>query len=388
MLRRTVLALSLGCAACGTGGNNTGDDDPIDARDDEFDRRALLDRVGEHVGASYAGFAIESTELAAAVDSWCAALGGVDSDAARATAQQAWRDAIDSWQAADALLLGPPATNMKTMRNRIYSWPLVSTCAVDHDVTIRWADPDAFDVGTRLDNRRSLTAVEYLLFATSLEHSCPAGSPPAGWDTMSDPDRLAARCGLAAAIADDVVGQGALADEGWDAYLATLTGAASLQESLNVVSDSFFYVDKMVKDMKLGESAGIVVNSCGTIQEPCLVEVEHRVADHGKQAMLANLRSLRAAFTGTIGAEEGIGFDDFLIALGAEDVATRMVGELDAATGAVEAIDGTFLEALEGDYQGIVDAHAALKIFTDDLKSQFLTVLGLEIPDDIAGDND
>jgi predicted lipoprotein len=384
MPRRLVPALILACA-CGGGG---GGGDPIDARDDGFDRRALLEQVGAHLGATYDGFATEAAALTGAIDTWCGALGGAGADAARADAQAAWRTTIDAWQAADAVLLGTAAASMKTQRNRIYSWPLINSCAVDHDVATRWADPDSYDVTSRLDNRRSLAAVEYLLFTESLESVCPEGSPPPGWDALSDADRLTARCEIAAIIAGDVAAQGALVRDAWPADLAALTGAASLQESVNVVSDAFFYVDKMVKDMKLGESSGIAINSCGTVEEPCLAEVEHRPADHAKPAMLANLRSLHAAFTGTVGGEDGAGFDDFLSAVGAADVSTRMLGELDDGIAAVEAIDGTFLEALEADYDGVVAAHAAIKLFTDDLKSQFLTVLGLEIPDDVAGDND
>jgi hypothetical protein len=36
----------------------------------------------------------------------------------------------------------------------------------------------------------------------------------------------------------------------------------------------------------------------------------------------------------------------------------------------------------------VVQTHAAITLFTDDLKSQFLTVLALDIPDDVAADND
>jgi predicted lipoprotein len=375
------LVVVLACAACGGGG--TGGPSP-DARDDGFDRRALLEQVGAHVGGTYDTFATEATALTGAIDAWCAA-----QDApTRAAAQEAWRTTMDVWQAADAVLLGTAAVNMKTLRNRIYSWPLVNSCAVDHDTANRWADPDGYDVTTRLDNRRSLAAVEYLLFTASLESACPEGSEPAGWAALSDADRLLARCEIAAIIAGDVAAQAALVRGAWDADLAALTGAASLHESVNVVSDALFYVDTMVKDMKLGESSGIAINSCGTVEEPCLAEVEHRPADHARAAMLANLASLRAAFTGTVGGEDGTGFDDFLIAVGAEEVSTRMVGELDGGIAAVEAIDESYLAALDTDYADVVAAHAAIKLFTDDLKSQFLTVLGLEIPDDVAGDND
>jgi len=48
----------------------------------------------------------------------------------------------------------------------------------------------------------------------------------------------------------------------------------------------------------------------------------------------------------------------------------------------------SFLAALANDYAAVVDMHAAVKLFTNDLKSQFLTVLALDIPDDVASDND
>ena len=65
-----------------------------------------------------------------------------------------------------------------------------------------------------------------------------------------------------------------------------------------------------------------------------------------------------------------------------------MVGALDAAIAAADALPDSFLTALSADYDRVVAAHAAAKAYTDDLKSQFLTVLALEIPDDVATDND
>jgi hypothetical protein len=93
-------------------------------------------------------------------------------------------------------------------------------------------------------------------------------------------------------------------------------------------------------------------------------------------------------FTGTTPAGDGPAFDDFLIAVGSSDVATRMTASLDNAIAKANALPDSFLGALSTNYQAIVATHAAVKLFTDDLKSQFLTVLALEIPDDVAADND
>jgi hypothetical protein len=139
--------------------------------------------------------------------------------------------------------------------------------------------------------------------------------------------------------------------------------------------------------MKIGEAAGITDNSCTTVGEPCVAEMEHRLSDRATFAIRANLVGLREVFTGT-GTTDGPGFDDFLVAAGHPDVATRMTASLDGAITAANALPDSFTTALTSNYQQVVGTHTAVKAFTDDLKSQFLTLLALEIPDDVATDND
>jgi hypothetical protein len=119
-----------------------------------------------------------------------------------------------------------------------------------------------------------------------------------------------------------------------------------------------------------------------------LREVEHRFADRATPALRVNLRALRAAFTGATATVDGPSFDDYLVAVGAADVASRMTGEIDAAITAADALPESFVTALADDRPAVVALHTATKAITDDLKTQFLTVLGLDIPDDVAGDND
>src|SRR6185503_8107007 len=163
---------------------------------------------------------------------------------------------------------------------------------------------------------------------------------------------------------------------------------STAQEGVNRISDAMFYVDRMVKDMKLAEPAGIAVNACGTVDAPCEREVELRYADRATTAIRINLRALRQVFTGTTTSATGPGFDDFLGALGHADVSERMLGKLDAAIAAADALPDSLLTALTSDYARVVATHRAITAFTDDLKSQFLTLLALEIPDDVATDND
>jgi len=379
-------------AACGGGSGATPDAAPPDG----FDRGALLGHLANQVLLpAQTRFAEIAARLPPAISTYCDALGG-DPGPALMLARAAWGDAIDAWQAADAMLVGPAAMDNRAIRDRIYGWPLLSTCGLDRDTASSFADPRSYDPATRLANVRSLAAIEYLIYARDTAHTC--ATPPPGWDALGANLALA-RCRQALAIAGDVATTAAALATAWRGdggnYVAQLAMAgqrgssiASAQEGVNRISDAMFYVDRMVKDMKLAEAAGIAVNACGTVDAPCEREVELRYADRATQAIRTNLTALRQAFTGTTPAADGPGFDDFLGALGHGDVATRMVDKLDAALAAANALPDSFLAALAADYPQVVATHRAINRFTDDLKSQFLTLLALEIPDDVATDND
>lgn len=379
-----IVSLAASLAAC----SGEGGDPATDAAPPSFDRRELVRHVAADLLApTYAGFAVEATALTTATTAYCSALGSGDGAAERTAARAAWATAIDTWEILDALQLGPVVQDDGRLRSRVYAWPLLAPCTLDQDVLVRHNTPASYDVTTRLDNARSLAAVEYLLFYDSTVSSCAIA--PTGWDALGA-ELPRARCELAALIAADVASHGDQLATAWSTsggdYVATLATLGE-REAVNMVSDGLFYVDRLVKDMKLGEAAGIVMNTCGTIEEPCLREAEHRFADRGTPAIRANLRALRDVFTGDHGGG-GLGFDDYLIAVGAADVATRMTTNLDAAVAGADALPEAYLGALTTERARVVAVHAATKLVTDDMKSQFLTVLGLDIPADVAGDND
>ena len=386
---RYVLVL---LAACG-GDPSTRPDAPPD----NFDRSALLAHLSNQVLLPIqSAFAARAAALPAAIDAYCDALDAGPPGPTLDAARLAWRDAMDGWERADALLIGPAAMDSKTLRDRIYGWPLLATCGIDRDTASSFADPASYDITTRLVNVRSLAAIEFLLHTTDPNHTCAA--TPVGWDALAA-DLPRARCRLALAIATDVAAQGATLEAAWrpdggdfagDLARAGQGGSSitSAQEGVNRISDGMFYVDKIVKDMKLAEAAGIAINACGTVGTPCVRESEHQYADRATFAIRANLEALRQAFTGTTATADGPGFDDFLRALGHPEVADRMTAELDSAIAAATALPDSFLSALANDYDKVVALHGAVKTFTDDLKSQFLTLLALEIPDDVAADND
>src|SRR5262249_18484763 len=147
---------------------------------------------------------------------------------------------------------------------KIYSWPYVSACELDRDTASRWANPAGYDVTAKLINARSLSAVEFLLYPPSSEHNC--GTTPVGWTELGA-DLPRARCRLALALATDAATRANELATAWKAdggdYAGVLARAgtsgspfATAHEAVNAVSNSLFYVDKMVKGMKLAEAAG------------------------------------------------------------------------------------------------------------------------------------
>ncbi|HWN71296.1 MAG TPA: imelysin family protein [Haliangium sp.] len=381
--------------ACGD--DNSNPVPTIDAAVDTFDRKMLLANIGENIALPvYETFHARVTDMATAIDAHCAGLGTADEASLRAATQEAWRQSMNTWQLVEVMLFGPVSMNEGALRDVVYSWPIVSTCAVDQDVNLHRTDPASYDISTRLTNRRGLAALEHVLFSDDLEHTCPIQAAPAGWDTLIEADRKAARCSFAQVAVADLAAQAQTLVAAWrpDAgnYLAMFTSASafeSAQAGLNVVSDAMFYLDTETKDMKLAEPAGIAVNSCNTTGQPCPAELESPRARYSRENVLANLRGFQMLFLGQgLDGVDRVGFDDFLRALDAGAVADQMATTISAAITAVEAIPGAMEDALQSDYQAVVDAHAGVKAVTDILKSQFLTVLGLDLPDGGASDND
>jgi len=400
---RRVVAVAL-CAAIGacSGGGGTRSDAP----ELNFDRNALLAHFATNIALPIqADIEAKAALVPPAVTAYCDALDGGNTTTiatARAGLDGAFRSAVDAWERADALLIGPAAMSNGALRDRIYAWPALAPCDVDRDVVAHWNTPSSYDITTKLGRARSLSAMEYLLYRADPMHTCAI--EPAGWSALAA-DLPRARCRLALTLANDVAAasaelHGAWAQSGGD-YAGELARAGqgsslpSAHEAVNLVSNSFFFVDRIVKDMKLGEAAGIVVgNSCGTMGSPCLREVELQYADRATFAIRVNLVTLREAVTGTrmassgLAATDGPGFDDFLTAVGHPELGESMTSDLDAAIAKANALPDSFLGALANNYAAVVDVHTAVKQFTNDLKTQFLTVLALDIPDDVASDND
>ena len=120
----------------------------------------------------------------------------------------------------------------------------------------------------------------------------------------------------------------------------------------------------------------------------CPEALESRFARISTPNIAANLRGFRAIFQGCGTDNVGLGFDDWLSAVGRDDLAKSMLEALSGAEAAVADLDPPLEQALVEDRAKVQVVYDAVKKLTDLLKTEFVTVLDLGLPRVAEGDND
>jgi predicted lipoprotein len=362
-------------------------------------RRAVLSSLGEDVIlATYAEFEQKTDTLASAADAYA----GSQSDADRQAVQDAWREAMNTWQRAEMFLLGPAGpmgavVGGEDLRDQIYSWPIVNPCRVDQEL-VEQNYTDAQSFASEPVNVRGLDAMEYLLFVEGTENACAPNSSintDGSWEALSADDIASRRAAYAQTLAANLAERAGELRQMWAAdggnFLGEFSTAgadsetyATSQEALNAVSDAMFYLDKETKDMKLAQPTGLI--DC--VEDVCPEERESLWADHSLANVRNNLVGFQQLLTGNEDVDGSTGINTLLRDMGAGDLADDLNARIEAAIAAVDAVDGTMAEALQNDPQSVIDVYDATKSVTDLFKSQFFDVLDLEVPKRGEGDND
>ncbi len=309
---------------------------------------------------------------------------------AAAPTQETWRSAMRAWSRLEPMQFGPTALSItpggQDLREHIYSWPLVSRCDIDG---VLKAGSYSGGVSRLLINRRGLWAAEYLLFSNP-DEVC---APTAEWNALSTEERAARKQAYAQAVADDVAVRARTLDDAWSGFAETLATAGSgnatyptVQGALNRVSDAVFYVEREVKDIKLATPLGL--RDCAA--PPCLDKLESQFAAFNTEHLAANLQGARQLLEGCDDETfAGVGFDDLLVAQGAGELARSFRTNAAAAQASLDALNGADLSvALVDSPEAARAVYDAFKGVTDLLKSEFVTVLDLDLPMGLEGDND
>ncbi len=377
--RWALLWVLLGCDRGADGGG------AVDPADDA--RRAVLASLGERViRPAYAEFATAAAGLRDA----CAALAAAPGDAeALAAAQAAWRAAMDRWQVAEMMLLGPAGPKDRVggedRRAAIYAWPTVNACRVDQEIAAAgYRSPDFF--ARSLPNVTGLGALESLLFRRGPENVCPpqvAINREGTWAALDPAEIGRRRAEYARAAAAEVARHAealaaAFADLARHLADAGRPGSRypSTRRALDDLFAALFYLDLMVKDVKLAGPAGI---ADGRDAPPCPDCVELPWSRHSRAALAANLLAAERLLLGD--PPDTPGFDDLVPGR----IAAGLAADLAAARAAVDALPD---EVVAGDPGPVRAAHAAVKRVTDRLKREVVTALTLTVPREGAGDAD
>ncbi len=383
-------------------GTLDGDDDPFEQSD--VSRQDVLASIARNVLVpSTESFADTAQALRTATQAHHDAL-AASPDAGQAeleTAQQAWRDAMHSWQRLEVMQVGPAAPSLvgiggEDLRDSIYSWPTTDSCSVDRVLAEgSYADDDFFT--TQLVWAHGLDALEYLLFAHDADHSCPSQVQLDGpWASLSFEELELRRAEYAVVLAARIVTQASTLAARWSpddddfATALALPGEApspyrSDAEALDEVFRAMFYIDKQTKDGKLGLPLGLVE---GCAAAPCIDLAEMPWSGESTASIIANLEGLRLMIHGGPDPQTADGFDDLLDGIDQGPVADELLARITLAIEAAQALDSPLQPALGASPQQVTELHAAVKDVSDLLKGPFVMALMLTVPAEGAGDND
>lgn len=361
-----------------------------------FSKLRLLEEAAACARAHYSAFLKRAEELRDAVRT----AGSTPTDENKEKARNAWRLANVVWQQAELFRFGPAALAMfdpggRDLRDEIYAFPQINTCVIDQNLV---AQNFAAGVGSTFASARGLGALEYLLFFTASGNSCSTENSinkSGSWAAIGAEDLAARRASYGAAVADDLLTRAQTLVAAWepsgDNFTAALTAPTSSpyvneQAALNAVTHGLFYLEKEIKDYKLGLPLGLVVGCSGI----CPQTVEARYAGVSIENIRLNLSAFRKLFQGCGAAGEGLGFDDALRAVGpdASTLADDMLKRLDDAERVAASVPGPLQQALVTNQAAVLALHAAVKALNDLLKVDMVSALNLELPMSAEGDND
>ena len=383
-----------------------GDEETSQPSPAAFDTVSMITQIVDGVFvANYAALSESAASFAASdgsLKSYCSAIGTDQEGAAFDSARDQWRLTMAAVQATEMHVLGPTANNEDSLRSRVHSYGAgkLSTCGVDQSVVL--AEEVGFDVASRSINQRGMGAIGYLLFNENLTHTCASQVPETkSWNERPKSERRIKRCELATKIAIDVAEAASIIDVDWRTYRASFVNQDNAGDSLQLITDGLFALDKLVKDLKLTVPTGFS-KDCSARTCPQLVESPY--SENSYKNVRDNLLSFRNIFSG----DGGLGFDDYIDNEGFPDVSKRFLENINAAIAVVDAADASISVEVASiktaaDETACTNAFAApdqpsqlnacrlagsIKRITDDLKIDFVTIVGVMIPDSAQSDND
>ncbi len=385
--------------SCKRGGGDDGASSSGGVDSGGFDKATLLRAWGDCALGGFRELQAASVELEAAARFSEAA----GTPAARDAARAAWNKTIDSWQRAELFTFGPTASSTlpggRDLGDSIDAWPHLNRCLIEQQLVDKGYEKP--DFATSLVDARGLAAAEYVLFYEGTDNVCSAASTlnsSGSWNALGAAELDRRKRGYARAITADTAARANAVVAAWDPAQGNFLGEfanaghgktfASQQMAFNAVSNAFFYVDDFMKNLKVGKPAGIIPG-CAT--PLCLANVESAWAKRSKEHLKNNLIGFDRVLRGCGPDGQGLGWDDLLGALGpeAQALAKKLEAGVVESRAALDALkEPSFEEDLQKNPIGVRRLYDGLRVIVVLLKTQFISILDLELPKRVEGDND
>lgn len=363
------------------------------ASDRAFTRKALREAAAACADWHYCKYQAVAEELDDRVQQYADA----PDETTLGSAKESWQRAMTWWSRVELFQFGPLASKSESagkdmyegqgLRDFIYAWPTTSRCRIEEQlVSENYASRGMSGV---LISGRGLFALEYLLYYPGNDTECVAASSTGTqWATLSSAELQQRKRNYAVALASDSFEQISKLRELWAAdgenFTATFVDAGGMypdeQEVMKVLAWALIYVEREVKDWKLGIPAGYTLNHPVTL-------AESPYAGLGSEAIVANLEGFRSLFQGCGEEGEGLGFDDWLEAVDHPELATEMVEAMNAARAA--ALE--FPPIAQATPEQIEVLYQKIRALTSLLKSDFFgagSPVNLELPGGVQSDTD
>lgn len=330
-----VLALSV-IASCGGG--------------ETFDRNAMLTSLGTVVIVpSYASLADSAAALDVAADTFCATPTEVTLDAL----QVAFANAHAALVRTEAFSFGPYMALPDPTETALNFWPARTNLADDV-----LAGTSEITVATITNAQKGFPILDYLLFDSE-------GGDAVVLASFTDVSTGPRRCAYLDVITDDVAARTVTLHAAWagpDGYAHELATAGDTSEvypltrlALADVLERVVFTLEDMRDMKLGAPLGVATDN---LAHPELVEVPSSARSF--DALLDDLASIEAVFTGDYAGVSGIGLSEWLMTRNAAlDADVR--GQIEVVRAAIDAFDVPLGAAIVGQRDQVIALHTEIR---------------------------
>lgn len=357
----SCLALLAGLAAC----DNTSSSSDSTPSNGDFDRKAMLQNIGQNVILpNYQAFNEEAQDLKAASKTFRNEVTIENLQAAR----EAFKAAYKAWQRVKPYNFGP--AQRMALRKNMNTFP-VDTAALEKRINnknFKWGPYD--------NDTKGLPALDYLLYRQE--------SKEAVVDQFNSGNGSNARKQYLKAVVSDITSKAKKVHQKWQPsngdYLSNFTNSTgnSKGSSLGLMVNQLNFDFETIKDEKLGIPAG--KKSMGKTFPK---KVEAYYSSMSLPLMKANLQSIENTFLGRHNNTNGLGLDDHLDAVNAkrknEKLSKVIKDQFDKIDQHINSIPRPLSQAVRNDNQKLDKGFRAIKRQVVFLKTDMPSALGVRI---------